>query len=326
MRQSLSIDGAERDAFDQWRHQAFEMMDVRLPADRVGRSFSGSALWMERGGIGVWRYRSDAVDASRDAARCRRDQGDAVIVLLMRAGTAELVDSRCSLLRPGDLYLFDMARPLEIRWQPHEELHFVLPRAVLSGLLKGAEGLCGLHLAGTTPLGRALAQQLVMLDRALDDLDETTGGIMVRHGMEMLFRILADLRQGREPRRDDRRAAVIAAIDDNLRNPELGPALLASLLGFSRRSLYRCLADDDAGIARLIQERRLLRCREAIAAPSSRGRRLADIALEWGFLDYQSFCRAFRRRFHMTPSEARAASPWHAGSSFSGTERLTQDE
>jgi AraC-like DNA-binding protein len=100
------------------------------------------------------------------------------------------------------------------------------------------------------------------------------------------------------------RRAVCDHIDRYLMDERLSPEILQRQFRMSRATLYR-LFEDEGGVAAYILGRRLDRCHALLAADSSHGRSIGDIAFGHGFASDAHFSRAFRRRFGMAPRDAR---------------------
>jgi AraC-like DNA-binding protein len=67
------------------------------------------------------------------------------------------------------------------------------------------------------------------------------------------------------------------------------------------------LAQQSTSLARLIQTRRLERCRKALGHLTQAHRSISDIAYFWGFSDMTHFGRRFRSAYGLLPSEYRMA-------------------
>ena len=93
-------------------------------------------------------------------------------------------------------------------------------------------------------------------------------------------------------------------IDENLTNPQLNADYLSLAFGISRTRLYKMFAATD-GVASYIRHRRLTAALASLSDPKQSHRKIIDIALSYGFGSEVSFIRAFRRRYGMTPSDAR---------------------
>ena len=75
--------------------------------------------------------------------------------------------------------------------------------------------------------------------------------------------------------------------------------------GVSPRYLQMLLAEEGQSFSMLVQEARLDLARRLLANPRHDGTPISDVAMLVGFGDLSHFNRSFRRRFGMTPREAR---------------------
>jgi AraC-like DNA-binding protein len=75
----------------------------------------------------------------------------------------------------------------------------------------------------------------------------------------------------------------------------------------SERQANRLLASEGTSVRRLLTQRRLEKCREALVDPLQRHRSIGDIASSFGFRDMSHFTHAFRDEYGHAPSEHRRA-------------------
>ncbi len=92
---------------------------------------------------------------------------------------------------------------------------------------------------------------------------------------------------------------------------DFGADQLAVLLECSRASLYRLFARHGEGVAAAIWTARLDAAWQQVTAnegtgPAAARASLSEIALRCGFSDPSTFQRMFKRRFGLSPREARA--------------------
>jgi AraC-like DNA-binding protein len=92
-------------------------------------------------------------------------------------------------------------------------------------------------------------------------------------------------------------------IEARLSEPSLGAQAVADAVGVSVRYANAVLADHDTSIMRLIQTRRLERCRCALEDPNQTHRTVSEIAYGWGFSDMTHFGRRFKKAYGILPSE-----------------------
>ena len=96
-----------------------------------------------------------------------------------------------------------------------------------------------------------------------------------------------------------------AAVEARLSDAALDSASVAAAAGISVRYANAALAEEGTSIMRLIQARRLARCRSALEDPSQTHRTISEIAYGWGFSDMTHFGRKFRAAYGLLPSECR---------------------
>jgi AraC-like DNA-binding protein len=102
-----------------------------------------------------------------------------------------------------------------------------------------------------------------------------------------------------------RLAALKADIARNLTDPALGVAALAARHGISPRYVHKLFEDDGRTYSQVVLDARLER---ALRELRSTTRTVSAIAGAVGFSDLSYFNRTFRRRYGMTPTDARRRS------------------
>jgi AraC-like DNA-binding protein len=119
------------------------------------------------------------------------------------------------------------------------------------------------------------------------------------------------------------------AIDGQLTNPDANRQSIAAAAGVSERQANRLLAREGTSVQRLLTQRRLEKCREALVDPLQRHDSIRHIALSFGFRDMSHFTHgsgtntATRRASIVVPPwlrrtfVSRPASPCFGGTSTS---------
>jgi len=232
-------------------------------------------------------------------------------LVMQRSGRAQMLypGQRAFEMHPGEMMLMDSIVPCDIlphglidhvsihldrnelqrRLPPGQRLFGKVPTGNVSGQLLHGMVRQLLHAGDTLSLAEGQTMQEVMillLSQALCQ-DAHAGGIGNDASAGQLQRFARQL------------------IEQQLDDALLSPPTLAQQLGISLRQLYR-LFDEDGGVSRYIQQRRLLRSAEDLRSPHLRHESITQIAYRCGFTDSAHFSRAFKKRFSCTPSEYRA--------------------
>ncbi|UNK49116.1 AraC family transcriptional regulator [Lysobacter sp. S4-A87] len=95
-------------------------------------------------------------------------------------------------------------------------------------------------------------------------------------------------------------------VQTHFRRHDLSVDEIAAAVGCSRTSLYRLFCAQSLTVLGYLRETRLQRCRAALAASPAQAN-IGQVAFQHGFVDLHAFTRLFKRRFGMTPGQARAS-------------------
>lgn len=273
---------------------------ARVEAAMVGQVFLGHLV-------------SDTQRFQRSKSKILSDGLDCYMLQVFLRGCCEVQDGRHTrLVRPGDIYVVDASAPLDAIDYDFSHLTALIPRDLLSCNLVRPDAHHRRVIPRDLPLAKLLYGYLCNLNA------NHTG--MSAHDSEAASAALLSLTQSILNRRpsgtsshlDDTAVdmAVISRINDfietNLSDEALGPELVMTALGVSRTQLYR-LFQPFGGVASEIQRRRLRRSLQDLLNQSHRRMRIGEIAYRWGFRSQSHYIRAFKRRYGMTPGDAREA-------------------
>ena len=140
--------------------------------------------------------------------------------------------------------------------------------------------------------------------------DLSLQNLAVNHVYDLVALAIGASRDGRElaAGRGLRAARLRAAkvdIRENLTSHELSAATLAKRLGITPRYMQMLFETEGMTFSQFVLGRRLTLARRLLADPRHDQKRITEIAYEAGFGDLSYFNRVFRRRFGITPSDAR---------------------
>lgn len=285
-----SVGAAER--FSYWRELICDTF-VGLDAEGPGRGFTGTLRTAQSGPLRRTHVRSVAHRVVRSRRQIDRGAGEDVLVSVQRMGRGLVrQDGREALLAPGDLALYDAARPYTLTFDgPFAQSVFQLPRGLLAERLGRVDGLTASRVAAPAAL---------------------LGGVDGEEALDLLAVALgARIGRAASPAEAHRRA-IRMHVERNLGDPSLSPASIAAAHALSLRYVHRLWAQEGSEtLGRHILRRRLERCSVDLADPA---RTVTDVALGWGFRSPAHFSRAYRARFGVTPREHRQAALGQAGS------------
>lgn len=101
--------------------------------------------------------------------------------------------------------------------------------------------------------------------------------------------------------------AVKADIEARFTTGDLSPGAVAKRQGISDSYIRKLFEGEGTSFSKFVLGLRLAHARRMLLHPGCRDRSIASIAFDAGFGDLSYFNRAFRRRYGLTPSEARDA-------------------
>lgn len=208
-------------------------------------------------------------------------------------------------VRPGDISLLDLGRPLATEAAASDTLSLVVPRELMFGYARTEQLAYGSVLRAGSPLARILGQHMRTVWASLSSAGAedvpAINHMLIAAAAGAFARSGAVGEHAREACAGATLTAVRGYIDAHLAEP-LTPARLCRQFGCSRSQLYR-LFQPLGGIAAYIRDARLQRCLEELTY-SGRRSRIVDVAMRWGFSSQSHFCRLFRAAFGITPGEA----------------------
>ncbi|MBN8832015.1 MAG: helix-turn-helix domain-containing protein [Sphingomonadales bacterium] len=227
--------------------------------------------------------------------------------LLQLSGTATFSHyGQDALLGPGDFTLCNNAVPSLYAADGPAELVLIRTGAgTMRDHLPSPEQFCGRHLRA----GDGLSQSAAELCRSVfaqlaGGLPEAVHNRVARNLLDAIataFAISFDELISSSAVLTGRHARVRLFIEENLRDPELSPGLIASRLKVSSRYLRMIFAAGNETASAYVLRRRLEECARQMADPASAHLTITDIAFGWGFNSAPHFARSFRERFGKAP-------------------------
>lgn len=194
-----------------------------------------------------------------------------------------------------------------------EMCNFRFSRRMLSGLAVDIDAA----IARPIHQGHPVLKLLTSYARIMNDTDALSSE-MLRRSVTTHMHDLAALLigahgdgryiAGRRGKRAAQLRAIQGEIERNLTSRDLSPAKIARHYSISERALRDLFKIEETTFTDFVIMRRLELARRQLTDPRYQQLSISEIALASGFGDISHFNHQFRRRYKMTPSEARIGS------------------
>lgn len=303
----LTTDGiAASERLSYWREAALRRMEP-VRALQEDRPFRGRLRRIVGRDAELIEHATDAVLAVRTPQRCRADGCDDISIdLMLDCTSATLSHGGERRVRPGDLPIVDYSRPIEVVRSRHRTVGIILPRQRVHEIVgNDLSRLAGRRLPARG-IGALLRQHMRLTFDEAPRFSPAERIVAVAATVDMALAALASEHQADiEQAGDGLHAAARRLIDRDCVNFDLTPDLVALSLRCSRASLYRAFSRRGESVAAVIWATRLEHAWRMLTSSSHVGLPVSEIALRSGILDQATFSRMFKRRYGLTPREAR---------------------
>lgn len=302
------VPSAQRLTF--WRDGVLKRMEpMQGPGD--GQPFRARLRRMAVEGAELVVHESNAIHAERSPERRRVDACDDISIDLMQDCQSALIDHNGEhRLRAGDLRIIDYAQPIRVLRSRHRASAIILSRKRVSAVLgDDLSALVGRYLPARGMAAVLRSHMRATIDEA-PRLSPAERHVATMAAADMALAMLQSMRHGiadGEQFSDGFYQAARRVIAQRCADPDLAPDRVAAILGCSRASLYRVFARHDESVAAAIWSTRIERAWRLLTSAEGAGMMISQIAIDCGFREVPTFTRMFRRRYGMTPSEARGA-------------------
>ena len=302
----------ERSQLGYWRDVVCDtFVRYGFEAPQRGRAgFRGEVTAQPLGGIQVATVTSEPHGVFRSPTVLRGSSEDDYLVNLAVRGRVRVSqDGRDADLQPGDLAIYDSARPCRVDCpDPFELVALKVPRQVFHAHSRLPRDVTATRLHGDQGVGALLSPLLRSVAARAPELTADVVSRVVSTMLELLCTALSE-RVGADARPGvPKEAQLFRArryITDHLADPELSPTTVAGALGVSVRYLHALFRSEGTAPFRWIQLQRLDAAARLLIDPHHAGRSVTDVAFTVGFTDAAHFSRTFRSRFGAPPRDYR---------------------
>ncbi|KXU94200.1 AraC family transcriptional regulator [Caballeronia megalochromosomata] len=284
----------------------------RLPAQ-----FYARVRQHDFAGAGIVETICDPCTGERTRGQVRRDDELYVGVQLTTGGRERfrIGDSGIE-VSSGDLVVWTTDQV--VQFEVLERLHKVtlmIPWALMRERMpERRQPPSGGKIESRSGVGSLLAVHLLALSNQIESLDASVQGSVSRSTLELLGIALS----GQQPSATfDASAAMLRRVQDfilqHLHEEDLNPTRIAEANRISLRYLQMLFQRSDMTVSGYILNSRLHACRQALIDPAFRRLQVSEIAFRWGFNSMSHFCRTFKERYGVSPTDARREAQHAAG-------------
>ena len=301
-------------AFQEWSETVATIFDLDTSRENLDTFQFGFSAW-HFGSLILGRSESDNIKFRRTQATIGRSSIDHYLVQVYETGgLSSTAEGKTVHVAPGDVWILDLARTVDIAETSFRSTNLAIPRNLLAPMLKDPDALHSLRLSGTSPVGSLLSGYLVDLAAQAKRMTQMEALSVAQSTVHLIAGCVGPTMAAddliREGAADATLAAVRTFVDAELADPGLSVDIICKQFGLSRAGLYR-LFEPFGGVQAHIKRRRLARCFHEIVTPGPGGNRISQIAQKWGFLDEKAFNRGFRDAYGHSPSDMRRMSQDH---------------
>jgi AraC family transcriptional regulator, positive regulator of tynA and feaB len=298
-----------RDRFDFWHSIACKMIVDHDSRPERRATFEAELQWGSLGDLELVLFKNSPMEVSNPRATA-----DQLVVCRQMAGELAIEQNgREVLLQSGDITLLDPLLPYAGRFFSGSKLLVLkLPRRLLEARTGKTRQMIARRVRPMAAENSLASSFLAMLPAHAGRLGGAAGEIIADQVLDLVAVSFAKTMEYERPRVSSARSVVLlnlrGAVEAGLADPALDAETVAGAAGVSLRYANAVLAQEGTSVARLIQERRLARCRRALDDASQRHRTISEIAYGWGFSDMTHFGRRFKAAFGLSPRDYRSQS------------------
>ncbi|GAA1909244.1 helix-turn-helix domain-containing protein [Streptantibioticus ferralitis] len=266
-------------------------------------AFSGSVTTGRLGSLELFTVDADPESVSRTSHSIVQGEEHCVSVGIPLDGPGFVThDGRQARLVPGDLVLYDSARPVTLQFPERYRIQVVrIPRDALAVSDQDLRGVTGITICGREGLGRLVSTFLANLPGCAGEGATTAGQRIAVNAVDVLHTLIAQRVGSPHPATDTQSALILSIrdfIDRHLSDCDLVPATIAAAHHISVRHLHNLFQNQGTTVTRWILQRRLEECRRELArSPGA----IAAVAHQWGFRSPSHFSTAFKTAYGTTP-------------------------
>lgn len=314
--QTISTEAvAPAERFEFWSTDVVRGVEIDPPNARQRKDFRAKVISLATATGEMHYAESDGFSVHRTRQTIRRSQLDELALFLVLDGQAQCVyeGGGAATVSRGGFFLLDGSRPTSLSCSQQTFIQLDLSRSLLESVFPGSvppPALINAALAKSRLAGllRDHLQQFPRMAQGLEPIEQLALlEASESFAITTIEAAFSTMREGAAHSDAGLFAAAQRHIRRDLVNPDLAPDAVAAAIGCSRAALYRLFAGRGLTVQGHIRELRLQQFMRLLqkenGAPS-----IQVAAMRCGLHDSSNVSRMFRKRFGISPTEARAGS------------------
>lgn len=298
------LDGLRaKERFDYWQDVVCSTFARTTNHRLTDQPFDGSLDVMMKGDVSYSRIRSSPIKYERGQ---QDDGNDHLFVTLTLCPDAYLSQSgRTSRQRPGDIVLFDSARPYSCTLpEGDDQIVLAIPRKRLQCHIPHYERFLSRTLDNQSPLGSLASSMVLEMWRA-----QTQSGVIGDRLNGALLDVLSSAFEAtygsigleKTPLQGNKLERAKKHIFANLHDTSLTVESISSAIHVSTRSLNRLFALEGTTVIRWLWRQRLAACHDALVKKAFS--QVSEAAFSFGFTNLSHFSHAFKQAYGISPHQ-----------------------
>lgn len=306
----FSVDDVKvREKYAVWRDSIACIFDVEATKETRENNFYASVDTHMLDSIMLARTHTRGQQFNRTSMTIGRDSMDHIMIQLYETGhtSCEHRNGETDIPQSG-LLVFDLSQEVYGKTFDFNNLSMFIPRKMLENSLKDIDGQHMRALSPHEPMVKLLRDHMLSLKTLAGQMTASQAIEIAPATATLTAACLnasaADTPGGIEVLSNTQYSVAKQYIESQLCSRLLTPETIAKAVGVSRSRLYD-MFKPFGGIAAYIKERRLNLALRRIINKSEGHIPIHTIAMDCGFASDSDFSRSFKKRFEMTPREAR---------------------
>lgn len=276
---------------------------------RSSDCFEGMLESWDVGAISVSRLQSNALSYERLRHNCQ-DDGEHFLITIPEQSDIEFSQlGRNVACKPGNFILEHSNEPFKLQYGHTNTMCVLkLPGNILRDRIRNPDRFCAMEFAVMSGIGMLFSDYLRSIIRQRTNLAKSIESVIGQQLMELLAVTLEADPRILHSNNSAVRCAHLKRVDEfihcNLSDADLTPDRIAQSCSISTRYLHLLFKEMDQTVSQWIRELRLQAAYEQLCR-SSGNTQIGQIAYQWGFTDQAQFCKAFKNKYGLKPSDLR---------------------